>query len=317
MLLLLAWGAASGVACNPFGLPATRALENGAQATLDAASYEMAGSYSAGGTQWTFDMQLAKPDLRHVIASSSAGMKVEAIGIRTDFFFRGNAFLAAQLAGNPLAPSLIAAAGNSWWKGTDVLLPSMSEFTDGGTFKSTFLGVSAASRTDGQSVDGVDAVELSGARADVFISSAPPYRLLRLHLQPGVTVDGVEAADFRYTNVDRQFDIKAPADVVDFSNFSTLPPIYTVVSVDTSACGSPCIVAATVKNLGGTSPARAPSTVSFVITDPATNQSLGSCTAVVQPDVGYNGTATVSCAVNAQPPNAAIVSATATNPGRG
>ena len=57
--------------------------------------------------------------------------------------------------------------------------------------------------------------------------------------------------------------------------------------------------------------------MSFVITDPATNQSLGSCTAVVQPDVGYNGTTTVSCAINAQPPNAAIVTATATNPGRG
>ena len=317
LLLLAVWGAASAPACDPFGLPSTRALEVGAKATLDSASYEMRGSYAAGGADWTIDMQLAQPNLRHVTAATSGGVKVESIGLDTNFYFRGSDFLATQLAGNPLAPYLIAATGNGWWKSSGVLLPAMSDFTNGLIFKSTFLGISATSRTDGQSVDGVDAVELSGARADVFIASFPPYQLLRVHLKPGVTVDGVESADFRYSNVNQQFHISAPTDVVDFSNFSTLPPIYTVVLVDTSRCGSPCTVTATLKNLGGTGRAKGPSSVSFVMTDPATNQALGDCTATIAPDVGYNATTSASCDINAQAPNAAVVTATPTNPGRG
>jgi hypothetical protein len=37
----------------------------------------------------------------------------------------------------------------------------------------------------------------------------------------------------------------------------------------------------------------------------------------VQPDVGYNSTTTVSCTVSAQAVNAAVITATADNPGRG
>jgi hypothetical protein len=105
--------------------------------------------------------------------------------------------------------------------------------------------------------------------------------------------------------------------VIDFSNFSTLPPIYTVVSVDTSGCASSCVVAAKLKNLGGTGIAVGPSTVSFVMTDPASNKVLGSCKATVQPDVGYNSTTTVSCTLSATATNAAVVTAAADNPGRG
>jgi hypothetical protein len=43
---------------------------------------------------------------------------------------------------------------------------------------------------------------------------------------------------------------------------------------------------------------------------------LGSCQAQVQPDVGYNATTTVSCTIDGvQAQNAAVVTASATNPG--
>jgi hypothetical protein len=311
----LAAALALGVACNPFGLPATRALEDGAQATLDAGSFELTGSYTVSGTPWTIDMQFTKPDVDHTVAGSN-GTRVEVIRIGDAGYFRGKEFLAAHLAGNPLATSLIQAAGNSWWKGPAAMLPKLSDFTSGSTFRSTFLGTAVTTRTDEQTVDGVGAVELSGTRADVFIASSPPYQVLRIRLRKGVIVDGLEAADLRYGNVNRRFGTAAPTDVIDFSNFSSLTPIYTVISVDGSRCASPCVASATLKNLGGNAAANAPSRVTFVMTDPATGRAIGSCTAIVQPDIGYNATTTVSCTIDGQPTNGAVITATPTNPGR-
>ena len=42
---------------------------------------------------------------------------------------------------------------------------------------------------------------------------------------------------------------------------------------------------------------------------------IGSCTAKIQPDVGFNSTTTVSCTITGQATNAAVVTATADNPG--
>jgi len=70
--------------------------------------------------------------------------------------------------------------------------------------------------------------------------------------------------------------------------------------------------------LGGASGARALSTVTFTMTDPASGKVLASCQAQVQPDVGFNSTTTVGCTmagVNGQQVSAAIVTATADNPG--
>lgn len=302
-------------ACDPFGLPATRALEKGVADMLDSGGgYEMAGSYSDTKTQWTIDMQVAPSEGRHVTVSSP-DETIEALLIGHDAYFRGQAFLAKHISGNPLAPALVKAAGNAWWKDSPTFVPSLPDFTTGSSFRSTFLGSAVTQRTDHQSVDGVDAVELSGTRADVFIASASPYYLLRIHLKQGVQVDGIVDADLKFTNAGHNFPIAAPKQVVDFSNLSTLPPIYTVVSVDTSACGSPCAVSATLRNLGGISGARAPSTVTFTMKDAASAQTLGTCQATVQPDVGYNATTTVSCTIAVQATNGSLVTATADNPG--
>lgn len=303
-------------ACDPFGLPATRQLEGGTAAMLSSApSYEIKGTYSAGKSQWTIDLQLARPDLRHMVVSAN-GRTVEAIIVGSSGYFRGQQFLADHLQGNPLAASLVAAAGNGWWKDSISLVPSLPDFTDGANFRATFLGTAVTQRTDHQSVDGVDTVELSGARADVFISSAAPFPLVRVALKRGVTIDGIQDADLHFSNVGTDFHIAAPSNVVDFSNFSTLPPIYTVVSVDTSACVSTCTVSAKLKNLGGTGFARAPSTVTFNMTGPGSTRILGTCKATVAPDVGYNATTTVSCTMPVAATNGAVVTATADNPGR-
>ncbi|HEY4844604.1 MAG TPA: hypothetical protein VII89_02820 [Candidatus Dormibacteraeota bacterium] len=310
-------------ACDlPFALgqPTTRSLENGAAGTLVAAgSLEITGSYGDGTDRWTIDLQLRRPNSEHVTVTTSS-VKLEAIILGNDAYFRGQQFLSAHMGTDLVSRSFVQAAGNGWWKGSAGHVPQLTDLTDGNVFRSTFLGQAVTQRTDHVSVDGVDAVDLSGPRAEVFIAAQAPYRLLRVLLKQKVVVDGIRDADLRFTNYDSDFHISAPGDVIDFSNLTTLPPIYTVVSVDTSKCGSPCTVSALLKNLGGITGAQAPSTIKFTMTDTASRQVVGSCQQQVAPDVPYNATTTVGCTMDnvaAVNSNAATVTATADNPGRG
>ena len=309
-------------ACGPpFGLDlaTTRSLESGAIGTLVAAdSFEITGSYSEGSNQWSIDLQLGRQNAEHVTVTTS-DVKLEAITLGTDAYFRGQQFLSAHMGSDLVSRSFVKSAGNGWWKGSAGHVPQLTDLTDGNAFKSTFLGQAVTQRTDHVSVDGIDAVELSGARGDVFITAQAPYRVLRVRLKHGVVVDGIRDADLRFVNYNSDFKISAPADVIDFSNLTTLPPIYTVVSVDTSGCGSPCVVSALLKNLGGLIHAQAPSTITFTMTDTAARQVVGSCQTQVVPDVKYNATTTATCSidsVSAQQSNAATVTATPDNPGR-
>jgi len=310
-------------ACDlPFGLDlaTTRSLESGATGTLVAAdSFEITGSYSDGSHQWSIDLQLSRPGSEHVTVST-ADVKLEAIILGNKTYFRGQQFLSAHMGSDLVSRSFVKAAGDGWWKGSAGQIPHLADLTDGNAFRSTFLGQAVTQRTDHVSVDGIDAVDLSGARGEVFITAQAPYRVLRVRLKHGVVVDGIRDADLRFVNYNHAFQISAPTNVIDFSNLTTLPPIYTVVSVDTSGCGSPCVVSALLKNLGGLVGARAPSTITFAMTDTASRQVLGSCQARVVPDVAYNATTTVMCSidnVSAQTSNAASVTATPDNPGRG
>lgn len=338
--VLLAAAALALSACDlPFGIgtPTTRALESGAAASLESTSFEIAGFYTQTqvappppvvsgariepppvGSGWTIQLQISRPGSLHMIAKSDT-VDVEVIALGTRAYFRGQSFLAQHLGGSPESQNLVKAAGDAWWTGPAGLVPQLPDLTTGAAFRTTFLGPAVSTRKDHVLIDGVDTVELSGARADVYIASAPPYQLVHLVTNRRVNIDGIGMSNLHYFNYGKEFDIKAPADVIDFSNLSTLPPIYTVVSVDTSRCTSPCIVSALLKNLGGPTGAQAPSTVAFTLTDSATGAVAGSCQATVTPDVGYNATTTVSCTIplSGAPPNAAVVTATPTNPGRG
>ena len=311
----------------PFGLgqPSTRALENGAADTLAAAtSFEITGIYTESGQSWTIDMQVVRAGSRHV-AASTPDLQLEAIVFvdpagfnASDAFFRGNKYLSQHMGADPASRNLVKAAGNAWWKGAALTMPRLPNLTEGAGFRSTFLGTAVTTRADNVAVDGIEAVNLSGPRADVFIAAKPPHQLLRLRMKNGASVDGVSGADFRYGNFDKDFKIARPTDVIDFSNLSTLPPIYTVVSVDTSRCNATCVVSAVVKNLGGKVGAQAPSTITFTMTDSASKKVAGTCQVDVKPDVGYNAAKTVSCTISvvAGQANAAIVTAAPTNPGR-
>jgi hypothetical protein len=310
-------------ACDlPFGLdlPTTRSLESGATGTLVAADgFEITGSYTEGSTQWSIDLELSRQGSEHLTVTT-ADIKLEAIILGNNAYFRGQQFLSAHMGSDLVSRSFVQAAGNGWWKGSAGHVPQLTDLTDGNAFGSTFLGQAVTQRTDHVSVDGIDAVRLSGTRGDVFITAQAPYRVLRVRLKHGVVVDGIRDADLRFVNYNSDFRISAPADVIDFSNLSTLPPIYTVVSVDTSGCGSPCVVSALLKNLGGLLHAQAPSTITFTMTDTASRQVLGSCRTQVAPDVTYNTTTTVTCSIDnvtAQQSSAATVTATPDNPGRG
>ncbi len=315
------------------GQPTTRALESGAADSLaGATSFEMTGSYndrsvvtgppsSARGNapigRVDIDLQLVKPGTEHAVVTGE--VTLEAIVIGDQAYFRGHEFLAQHMGSDPLSQNLVKAAGNAWWKGSAGNVPRLPNFTDGSGFRATFLGPVVTQRFDHVSVDGTDAVELSGPRADVFIAANSPFQVLRVHLKTGVVIDGITDGDFRYSNFNKDFQISPPSDVIDFSNLSTLTPIYTVVSVDTSGCGSPCAVSAVVKNLGGLQAAKGPSTVTFTMTDSASGKVLGGCQAQVRPDVPFNATTAVGCTIgnlNGQQANAAIVTATADNPGR-
>jgi len=306
----------------PFALdlPTTRSLETGATGTLNAAdSFEITGSYSEGNNRWSIDLQLVRPSAEHVTVTTS-DVKLEAINLGTDAYFRGQQFLSAHMGSDLVSRSFVKAAGNGWWKGSAGHVPQLTDLTDGEAFRSTFLGQAVTQRIDHVSVDGIDAVELSSVRGDVFITAQAPFRVLRVRLKHGVVIDGIRDADLRFVNYNHDFRISAPAGVIDFSNLSTLPPIYTVLSVDTSGCASPCVVSAVLKNLGGMTGARAPSTITFTMTDTASRQPVGRCQTQVVPDVGYNATTTVSCTIgdlSAQHSNAATVTATPDNPGRG
>lgn len=308
-------------ACDlPFGLglPTIRALNSGAGDSLDAArSFRIAGAYSEASISWKIDLELVRPRTEHLLLTFK-NVNLEAIITEHGSYFRGRQFLAKNMGSDPYSQSLVQAAGDAWWTGLQAVPPGLPDFTKGGNFRSTFLGTAVTSRTDHVSVGGVPAIELSGPRADVFLGEAPPYRVLRVHLHPGAVVDGISGADFMYGDYGRDFAIAAPNGALDFADQSTLPPIYTVVSVDTSVCGTTCVVGAALKNLGGKSPARAQSTVTFTMTDPQTSSVLGTCNVAVQPDVGHSATTSVSCAISGlsgTDHNAAVVTALADNPG--
>lgn len=299
--------------------PSTRTLEDGAANSLIAArSFEITGDYTQGTDRWSIDVQIVPPDKEHASITGPT-VKLEAIIIGSSAYYRGQQFLVQHTSSDPNTVSLVRAAGNAWWKATTGGLVRFPDFTDGQSFRTTFLGPVASRRIDNVKVDGQPAVDFAGVRGDVYLAASPPYEPLRVHLNPRVAVDGLTAADLRFINFNKDFAITAPQNVIDFSNLSTLPPIYYVVAIDTSGCASPCVLSAQLKNLGGQGGAKAPSSVAFTVTDAATSKQVGTCSAVISPDVGYNATTSAGCTIgnlSGQSLNAAIVSAAVDNPGR-
>src|SRR4030088_1815480 len=105
-------------------------------------------------------------------------LKLEAITLDNTTYFRGQQFLSAHMGSDVVSRSFVKAAGNGWWKGSAGQVPHLTNLTDGNAFRSTFLGQAVTQRIDHVSVDGIDAVDLSGIRGEVFITAQAPYRVL-------------------------------------------------------------------------------------------------------------------------------------------
>lgn len=314
----LALGLTLGACAAPFGLgtASTRALEAGVARSLDEqAGVAITGSYREGGATWSLDLQIGASGAKHITLTSATD-RIEAILVGSDAYFRGARFASEHLGEDPPARDLAKAIGSSWWRGSVEKVPALPDLTQGSALRSTFLGPAATERVDHVSADGVDAVRMSGPRGEVFVSATPPYRLLRLKLKSGVVVDGIADADLHYST-GRDIRVSAPSRVVDPRDSATLPPMYSAVSVDPSRCGRPCVAAATVRNIGGRSAARAPSTVTFTASDPSDGRTLATCVASVAPDVDHNATTIVTCTMDALEPGrvTALLTATVDNPG--
>lgn len=310
---------AAASACEPLGvgLPSTLELERGAVDALNsAASFEVAGSYEVSGVPWSIDLELTRPQTEHLLVSQGT-TQLEAVVVGSTAYFRSRQFLTEHLGSASAARSVVNEAGGAWWVGSAADLPGVPDFTDGTRLRADFLGPAATQRLDHVSTDGVDTADFAGPRAEVYIAESAPHRVVRLRIKRHAIVDGISGGDMHYSNYGKDFATSTPQDVIDFSNLSTLPPEYTVVSVDTSGCGTPCSVSAVVKNLGGRQGGQGPSSVTFTMTDSALGASLGTCTAQIEPDVAYNATVTVFCTIMVSRGsfNAATVTATPYNPG--
>ncbi|HEV2953090.1 MAG TPA: hypothetical protein VG015_03265 [Candidatus Dormibacteraeota bacterium] len=308
-------------ACDlPFGLSLARTpdLLNGAATQLATAStFEVTGAYTVAGSPWLIDVQVVRPNTEHVKVNEK-GIDLEGIQIGARAYFRGQAFLAQQLGSAPNVTNLVKAVGDRWWTSGSSTPPDFSAFTDPTRIKADFLNTLLVTRKDHLLVEGTDTAELSDPQQDLYVQEVSPHRLVRLHLKTGSTVAGISNGNIDFTNYGKDFGIVPPPEVIDFNNLSTLPPNYTVLSVDTSGCGiSTCVVAAKVQNLGGTTGAMAPSTVSFAVVDTGSGKAIGNCVATVSPDLAYNATGVVSCVVpgvSAASFVSAQVTATPTNP---
>src|SRR2546429_4846377 len=130
-------------ACDlPFGLglPTTRSLESGATGTLIAAdSFEITGLYSEGSNQWSIDLQRSRSGAEYVTITK-ADVKLEAIIIGNNAYFRGQQFLSAHMGSDIVSRSFVKAAGNGWWKGSAGHVPQLTDLTHGNVFRSTVLG---------------------------------------------------------------------------------------------------------------------------------------------------------------------------------
>lgn len=295
------------------GEPSTRALEDGVTAGIGRNhSFEITGSITEAGLIRHLDLRVDRMGAEQMVLTGDH-FNLEAIITDGHSYFRGREFLAQHAAGDAGSVSLLNQAGDSWWRGSGQETPKLIALVDAESFRSNFLGPAVTSRSDHLSVEGVAAVRLMGPRAEVLIARDEPHRLLALRMRNGATVDGIVATDLRYGNYGGVPAIGPPEGAVNFRDFSTLPPLFTVEMVDGSACGSPCVVSARVRNLGGANAPGAASKIAFKLSDPASGRVYGSCVGEVPSGVRYDSTELVSCTMSIPSggePNGATLTAT-------
>lgn len=148
-------------------------------------------------------------------------------------------------------------------------------------------------------VGGADAVRLTDARGDVYVSASSPVRILRIVTRPGTTTgDGLSGVDLGF-DYPPALTVARPEAFLDPEDPRTLPALYlvepsTLHFTSCTATSAGCALSATVRNRRGQSGGQP--RADFHLTRDG-GADLGSCSAPIQP-VPYDQTEEVSCTVS-------------------
>jgi hypothetical protein len=148
-------------------------------------------------------------------------------------------------------------------------------------------------------VGSADAVRLTDARGDVYVSASTPVRILRIVSKPGYTTsDGLSGVDLRF-DYPSTLSVTKPEAFLDPENPRTLPALFLVETdslrfTNCTSTSAGCAMTATVRNRRGQSGGQP--RADFHLTRDGGGD-LGSCSAPIKP-VPYDQTQEVSCTVS-------------------
>ncbi len=284
------------------GQASTSDLINGAGTELaHATGLEVNGAFSKESGDFSVNIQMNPPHSAHITASKSSSsqtsLNYEAIQIGDKDFYRSLDLAKLAAAQTPDAQQVARMVGGRWFTYSGTPL-DLGVFASAADIKANFLTDLKVSRKDNVDAGGQNTAQLATGDYVLNITEASPHRLVFLQTVAGKTVQGYSQAHMSITNYNKVFAIEAPPKVVDLDDPATWPPLYTIVSVENSRCGTPCTLSAQVKNLGGVEGATAPSTVTFDLKNSANQKVLGSCNVTIHPDLPHNQTVTERCTIS-------------------
>ena len=292
----------AGCAVAGLGRASTSDLINGAAYELaHATGLELEGAFTKDKTDMSVDIQTNPPHSAHITASkqepNSQAIQVEMIQIDQKDYYRSVDLARVAAAASASAELVAHMVGGRWftYKATPL---DLGVSANTGDIKASFLTDLSVARKDDVDVGGQGTAELSTGNYLINITEAAPHRLVFLRTAAGKTVKGLSLVHMLLRDYNKDFAIKAPTIAVDLDDPASWPPLYSVLSVENSRCGTPCTLSAQIKNLGGGGAATEPSTLTFEVINSATKQVLGSCAVTIRPDLAHNQTATERCTIS-------------------
>lgn len=283
---------------SPTGVTAGRMFNDATRNLSSAVAVHYEGSFvSDTGEKVRLDLTVSSGgDSQGSLARG--GRRVELVATGSDTYLRGRDYWATADA------RMAKVYGDSWVRGSpaslgvdvaSALAPSSlaralrSEFGDERSLQELRKAGSSVIR-------GSAAVRLSGRRAEFYVTSTEPFRLVRL-----VSPSGLETAsgdrDFAFDLAyPAGFQAAQPSPFIDPADPRTLPARYTREGLEFGRCGdaSGCEVKFSVRNRGGQPVGQSTASVNVSSTAGA---DLGACS-VNLPAIAYNETAQLSCRVS-------------------
>lgn len=286
--------AACGSGTAPTKSPSDQ-LKAAAAAFGTASSFHLKGSIDHGGTPYTFDVAVGRPD-------SANGSVTLGNGQTAQFMVAGGA---AFTHGPGVAALLDAVskrvAGDRWvllhnpgWQTALVKVAGSDNFV--ANFVSNQPGLVASSAT----VAGQKALKISNSIESIFVAATGPPVVLRIERTKKASAGtelGPVAVDIGAYG--ESVSAQTPADYVDFNYRPSLPAFYAVSgAVKFGSCRSDsCTVNATVYNQNGRIAPSLSASATFHFVRSDNQQEFDHCTTPI-PLVGSGESETVSCSVS-------------------